>query len=150
MGEGDAASCVITVYSNGNAKPWRTLALPTLPAQTSVVLCTDKVEDEDCTDPMSGSPFNGNDALLLSCGSRVMDSFGQVGFDPGLGWLSASRPELRTYDAELLRCGLVADPDPSNEFVLEPHWVPLPAEGPLEQAENACEQQSAGLGGAPS
>ncbi len=34
--------------------------------------------------------FNGNDTLVLARGPLVIDSFGQVGFDPGSAWICAS------------------------------------------------------------
>lgn len=36
----------------------------------------------------SSSWYNGDDALVLSKGDQVIDSFGQVGFDPGSAWNS--------------------------------------------------------------
>ena len=44
--------------------------------------------------------FNGNDALVLRVDGLIVDSLGQVGFDPGLGWSCASGS---TYNNTLRR-----------------------------------------------
>ena len=44
--------------------------------------------------------FNGDDALVLYRGSEIIDSFGQVGVDPGTAWVSGN---VSTLDMTLRR-----------------------------------------------
>ncbi len=46
--------------------------------------------------------FNGDDALVLYRGSEIVDSFGQVGVDPGTAWVSGG---VSTLDMTLRRKG---------------------------------------------
>jgi len=86
---------VVACYANGATIPTSTVALPAVdlaPGEAWVV--TNNLADAallafaDQTDAQLN--FNGNDALVLSAdGGRIVDSFGQVGFDPGQYWSCA-------------------------------------------------------------
>ncbi len=71
--------------------------------------------------------FNGDDTLTLECGGFVVDSFGQVGFDPGSSWGSGT-----TADHTLQRaCAVTSgDHDPSDDFEpsLAAEWQPFAAD----------------------
>lgn len=140
----DAADgCVVRVYSNGNTKPYRTHAIETLPAGASVRLCTTQSPDPLCLLSLGSSSFNGNDAIVVSCGDEIQDSLGRVGEDPGKGWADGS---LRTWDASLVRCGRERDTDPSDEVLLSGSWAALEFEAPNAEIARAC--SALGLGGA--
>lgn len=53
--------------------------------------------------------FNGNDALVLTKGGTVIDSFGQVGDDPDVivGWTDPNNPEFSTVEKTLRRLNSV-------------------------------------------
>lgn len=77
-------------------------------------------------DQLSGDiNFNGNDALVLVRNGDVVDSFGRVGEDPGIGW---SCQEGTTVNSTLRRlatiCSGDTDPfdvfDPCLEYAFEP------------------------------
>lgn len=123
---GDAASCVLEVYSNGNTTPWRSLPIPARAEEqdvSTVTLCTKAAPESPCDGLFSSSPYNGNDALVLSCDGTVIDSLGRVGEDPGEAWLSPTDPLLTTRDVDLVRCGEVADVDPTDRVVLDGTWA---------------------------
>ncbi|MPZ73952.1 MAG: ExeM/NucH family extracellular endonuclease [Nitriliruptorales bacterium] len=63
----------------------------------------------------SGIQFNGDDALVLvnTATATVVDSFGQVGVDPGTQW---SANGVGTLDQTLRRTDLVRDTDPVDAF----------------------------------
>lgn len=148
-GHHPSEDCGIEVYSNGSTSPWRTLTIdtPLAPGQTWT-LCSESIGEnaEDsglkygvvpvCDQLMTGSPYNGNDALLIVCGGREMDSFGQLGFDPGEAWSDGD--ELSSKDAHLTRCNAEPDKDPSDSFVLQDNWVAVNEAELPEQARLRC------------
>ncbi|WP_217423916.1 ExeM/NucH family extracellular endonuclease [Agromyces sp. Marseille-P2726] len=69
--------------------------------------------------------FNGNDALVLVKGETVVDSFGQVGFDPGTQWGAAPTSTLNTT---LRRAAsvCVGDTNPNDAFDPAVEWVGFP------------------------
>lgn len=143
LGRGIAADeCALSIFSNGNTKPFRTLSLGALDEAASVRLCTTQVSDESCTGSLGSSSFNGNDALVLSCQSEIIDSLGRVGEDPGRGWSDGS---VRTWDATLVRCGRSPDTDPTDPVLLGRSWALGPFE--VETTEDLC-PPAFGLGGA--
>src|SRR5690242_7059125 len=104
-GAGTDGSCSVEVYVNGGTTPWRTMPLDPLPALGETgSYCSTAVSGRICLGEISGSTFNGNDALLVRCNGEVTDSFGQVGYDPGAGWGSEVAAKLTTKDSHWLRC----------------------------------------------
>ena len=65
--------------------------------------------------------FNGNDALVLRAGEAMVDSFGQLGVDPGAQWRDAS---LGTQNQTLRRKATVVsgDADATDEFAPSLGW----------------------------
>ena len=149
QGEGIDGSCQIAVYANGASKPWRTIDIEPLPAPgEEVVLCSTNEARPGCTGAMSGSLYNGDDAIVVECESEVTDSFGQVGFDPGEAWASAGDRAYTTKDVWLARCpNAPSDTDPLDVFEPSGSWVFIePGESP-EDARYRC-QDALGEGGA--
>ncbi|MFR9776510.1 lamin tail domain-containing protein [Micromonospora sp. MS34] len=69
-----------------------------------------------------GSLYNGDDAIVLRKGTTVVDSIGQVGFDPGTEWGSGL---TSTADNTLRRLPSVTsgDTDPSDVFDPAVRWA---------------------------
>lgn len=65
----------------------------------------------------SSSWYNGDDALVLSKADQVIDSFGQVGFDPGSAWNSGG---VSTVDKSLRRKASVTTGDITTTDVFDP------------------------------
>lgn len=149
-GEVPARDCLIEIYSNGGTSPWRSLVLPELASDEATFLCTSAVERSDCSHPLGTSTFNGNDALVVRCGDEVTDSMGRVGEDPGEAWTSPSRPELRSQDARLWRCGVNADVDPFDPFLIAEDWERVDDGAVVGVAFLGCSLGPDGLGGASS
>lgn len=138
--------CRVEVFTNGAFQPRRSILLvDVFPEDGFVRLCSDAAWVEGCTEEMSGSLFNGNDALVLSCGNQVMDSLGTVGEDPGRAW---SEDGVSTENQTLLRCTDRVDRDPSDETVLTSNWVTWSPDETEEEARIACETAPPSMGGA--
>lgn len=83
----------ISLYSNGNgdlAAPTKTLDLTgTLAANATYVIVNagsvDELKAKADTDSTI-TYFNGDDALVLTKDGAIVDSFGQLGVDPGSAW----------------------------------------------------------------
>ncbi|MEM6509594.1 MAG: lamin tail domain-containing protein, partial [Pseudomonadota bacterium] len=83
----------ISLYSNGNgdlADPNNSLALTgTLAANATYVIVNASSADELKANADTESTityFNGDDALVLTKDGAIVDSFGQLGVDPGSAW----------------------------------------------------------------
>ena len=83
----------ISLYSNGNgdlAAPTKTLDLTgTLAANaTYVIVNAGSVDDLKAKADIDSTItyFNGDDALVLTKDGAIVDSFGQLGVDPGSAW----------------------------------------------------------------
>ena len=77
----------LAIYSNGGTSAGTTIALSGMLASGDVYVVADDGADASIlaqTDLTSTSSFyNGDDAVVLVNGSAVVDSFGQLGVDPG-------------------------------------------------------------------
>lgn len=141
----NANECAMSIFSNGNEKPYRTLILGPLEKAARIRLCTTQVTDASCALSLGSSSFNGNDALVVSCGDEVIDSLGRVGEDPGRGWSDGA---VRTWDATLVRCDGRPDTDPSDPVLLGRSWALGPFDAEPSTLSEIC-PQAVGLGGAP-
>ncbi|VFB10279.1 extracellular nuclease [Aeromonas salmonicida] len=125
----DLSQYRLALYANGKPltdAPTNSLALQgTLAPGASLVLANPSANAEILAkaNQTSGNlVFNGDDALVLYRGSEIVDSFGQVGVDPGTAWVSGS---VSTLDMTLRRKATVttgrtdaADPFyPALEYV---------------------------------
>lgn len=128
----DLSQYRLVLYANGKPltdAPTNSLALQgTLAPGASLVLANPSANAEILAkaNQTSGNlVFNGDDALVLYRGSEIVDSFGQVGVDPGTAWVSGS---VSTLDMTLRRKATVnqgrtdaAGPfNPALEYVTAP------------------------------
>lgn len=139
LGDVTPKTCKIQVYVNGGTSPWREIAVPhqPTPGQGAVVLCSEAEQVAGCSGSMSGSYYNGNDALLVICDDVVMDSFGQIGFDPGAAWIDTNRT-VSSKDMDLIRCDDTADLNAFDVFFVQSQWIKREAGEPLEIALLRC------------
>lgn len=68
--------------------------------------------------------FNGDDAIVLKHNGEIIDSFGQVGVDPGTAWGATA---LKTLDQTLVRKSSITSGDKNSTDAFEPadQWVSL-------------------------
>ncbi len=106
-----AESYVLEFYFNGNTAPRTIILTGTVAAKGSYVIAdngsvagilavANQVE--------GGTFFNGNDAIVLRKSGTVIDSLGQIGFDPGEQWGSGA---IATKDKTLRRIATVLTGD---------------------------------------
>jgi hypothetical protein len=151
LGVAPAIDCRLEIYANGSETVWRTLVLPS-PWEPGIelVICTPTEAAASCNTELSGSGYNGNDALVLRCSEQVLDTFGRVGEDPGAAWIDTVFPEITSKDAELLRCDVSSEraaASPFDVFLIGEHWVRLRSGEEIEEALRRC-PSSENLGGA--
>lgn len=140
-----SGECLLSVHANGNTSAYRRIQLPALAPGQARLFCTTGAQREGCSAILGSSPFNGNDALVLSCRGEITDSFGRVGEDPGLAWQGGG---VSSRDQALVRCGDRRDRVVDDPFVIELDWVTwLPSETRGE-ARLRCPRSSGGEGGA--
>jgi hypothetical protein len=151
LGSGIDGACSLLVYANGATEPWRSIAItPLPPPSNAAILCSKTEVSADCTGELPGSPFNGNDALELVCSGEIVDSFGQVGMDPGMAWMDPDDPAISSKDAWLIRCLEEGDQLSTDPFLIEEDWVALSeGESPAEAMQRCGEGPNSGWGGNP-
>ena len=121
----DLAAGVYTLelYSNGASSPNSTAALTGTIASGDVYVLSnsgaalaDIIAQSDVTSGVIN--FNGDDALVLKKGGVVIDSFGQVGVDPGSEWPNGSKE-----DTLLRKTAIEAgDTNPDDAFDTSTEW----------------------------
>jgi hypothetical protein len=115
---------LLRIYFNGNTTPATTVSLGgSLAGGETWVLAHASATFASVADQVSSVlTFNGDDAIVLEAGGVVVDSIGQVGFDPGSEWGSGL---TSTQDNALRRKPhvLVGDPDASDAFDPSGQWL---------------------------
>ena len=111
----------LQLYFNGSSAVGATINLSGTLAAGDVFVVANSSEtliDDSVIDLRSGSlTFNGDDAVVLANGSGVVDSIGQVGFDPGTQW---GTPPASTLDHTIRRDCSVAAGDPVTSDAFDP------------------------------
>ncbi|HSC88652.1 MAG TPA: hypothetical protein VLC09_15320 [Polyangiaceae bacterium] len=139
-----AGECTLDLFTNGRTTVYRHVSLPAVTDR--VLACTASTPPaEGCVPALGSALFNGNDALVVRCGGEVTDSFGQVGFDPGVAWLGDG---LSTKDQLLLRCPGFADRDPHDAFTPALEWVTPTTQAGKTETDAEALARCSGLGGA--
>ncbi|MEG4814975.1 choice-of-anchor Y domain-containing protein, partial [Microcoleus sp. K5-D4] len=136
-----AENYVVQTYFNGNSVPTQTFSLTGTVAVGDVYVFAlnngDPVTNStlaamlaqaDQTDTNQFGWYNGNDAIVLrkgGTGGQVVDSIGQIGFDPGTQWGNGL---ISTADNTLRRTRNVTDgdPNPNDTFDLILQWQGFP------------------------
>ncbi|WP_052055374.1 lamin tail domain-containing protein [Myxosarcina sp. GI1] len=119
----------LNFYFNGNTSASTVINLTGTVADGDVFVAADDGAVPailNVTDQTSSSNFfNGNDAVVLSKDDTVIDSLGQIGFDPGSEWGSG---DTSTANNTLRRKTSVVDGDtsPNNEFDPAVEWDGFP------------------------
>ncbi len=90
----DLSTCSLSRYNNGSLTVTDTLDLSTvmasLPSGGMLIVGNPSgaVEILTASDLLhSVTFFNGDDAIELSCGGVILDMIGEIGVDPGEGWI---------------------------------------------------------------
>ena len=116
----------LTLYSNGSTTATSSIDLtgPLAANSTYVIINSSSVDELKAkADEESGvTNFNGDDALVLTQGTTVVDSFGQRGVDPGSFW---SEGGVQTQNKTLRRKEtiLVGRTTPDATFNPSEEWV---------------------------
>jgi hypothetical protein len=113
-------------YFNGATTPGRTITLTGTVADLDVFVLASSsaaaaiLAQADQLD--GGSFYNGDDAIVLRRNGAVLDSLGQVGFDPGTEWGTGNTSTAdNTIRRQASRCG--GDTNPSNVFDPAAEWT---------------------------
>ncbi len=125
----DLNTYTIEIYFNGSTSAGATISLSGNLASGDVFVIANSSADASVlaiADMTSGSmSFNGDDAIVLKNGSTVVDSIGQVGFDPGSEWGSG---DTSTRDNTIRRMDTVCQGDTVVDDTFDPaiEWVGYP------------------------
>jgi predicted extracellular nuclease/endonuclease I len=122
-----AGNFVLNRYSNGGTSPTAITLTGIIPANGTYVVANTNANADilNKADQISGSlSHNGDDDYVLTADGTVLDSFGQVGFDPGSRYGSG---EFETANNTLIRNPDVYSGDTVVEDVFDPstQWTGL-------------------------
>ncbi|HSJ33550.1 MAG TPA: lamin tail domain-containing protein, partial [Acidimicrobiia bacterium] len=125
--EVDLSTYVLELYSNGSATPSQALTLSGTLADGDVLVLANPSADQailDVADVLDNTVinFNGDDALALHDNGTVVDSFGQVGFDPGSEWPGGGADDTLRRKAEVTS----GDTDSTDAFDASLEWDSFP------------------------
>lgn len=111
----------VEMYFNGSASAGLTINLTgTIPAQGVFVLAHGGANPTilaSANQTNSSGWFNGDDAIVLKNGDTILDSIGQVGFDPGTEWGTGL---TSTADNTLRRKTSITSGDSAINFSFNP------------------------------
>ncbi len=125
----DLSTYTLNFYFNGSMSANTTINLAGQLAANSVYVVADDGANAEIlakADLVSSSGFfNGDDAIELISDENIIDSIGQVGFDPGSSWSTGG---VSTQNATLVRIDAITlgDSDSANEFDPSVEWIALP------------------------
>ncbi|HET9954456.1 MAG TPA: hypothetical protein VFQ61_08125 [Polyangiaceae bacterium] len=122
----ELTGCSVLIFANGSETATRHVELTgTVAPSSPLVLCTAQLADKIARcDEIEALSFNGNDAVLLSCGESVLDRIGRVGEDPGEAWGDA---RVSTQDMTLQRdCRSRGDSMARAAFDVASTWIAKP------------------------
>jgi predicted extracellular nuclease len=121
----DLSSYELKIYFNGNTSAGRTIQLEgDIPANSTFVLVHSSADTamlDVANQQASGSWYNGDDAIVLEESGTVIDSFGQIGVDPGSSWssngVSSANNTLRRSISVV-----TGDTNPNDDFIVDTQW----------------------------
>ena len=116
----------LEIYSNGSIMVSNSIALEGVVGSNGVFILKHPSESLNVSaDQQSGIlNFNGNDALVLKKGNKIIDVVGQVGFDPGVEWTDLLCG-LGTQDGGLIRKSNIelGSTSASDTFKIDEEWT---------------------------
>lgn len=126
----DLSQYTVELYTNGSATSGYKLTLTgTLQSGDVYVIANssavaDILSKSDITATVTY--FNGDDALVLKKGTTIIDSFGQVGFDPGTAWGTGNE----TINHTLVRKSNIISGDTNTSDAFDPltEWDVYPVD----------------------
>ena len=123
------AGYTVAGYFNGNSSPNTFITFPSVELPNNQVWV---VVPSNATNALKAYSnqitgigwFNGNDAVVLKKGAVDIDIFGNIGCDPGVGWVSGG---LQTNDGTLVRKsnvfnGITVNPPACTFSTLNTEW----------------------------
>jgi hypothetical protein len=114
----DLSACEVRRYSNGTTTPTSIALSGTLAAGSTYVICNPLISDTSSCDLTSAIlNHNGDDAYDLFCDGAVLDTFGQIGVDPGAEWAGSG---VSTLNQTLRRKCAVTAGDTNGTDVFDP------------------------------
>lgn len=120
--EVDLSAYTVELYSNGATSPTLSATLSGTLANGDVFVIANSSASAAIlavTDMTSGvANFNGDDALVLRKEGVIIDSFGQVGTDPGSEWPGGGADDTLRRKADIC----AGDTDPSDVFDASLEW----------------------------
>ncbi|MEM1333937.1 MAG: lamin tail domain-containing protein, partial [Actinomycetota bacterium] len=122
-----AGGYTLELYSNGNSAPNSTLALSGTVADGDVFVLANPSADPTIlaeADVTNGGVinFNGDDTVVLRKNGEIVDSFGQIGVDPGSQWPGGGLNDT----LQRLPSVIAGDTDASDPFDASLEWTVLP------------------------
>ncbi|PYF07575.1 chitobiase/beta-hexosaminidase C-terminal domain-containing protein [Ureibacillus chungkukjangi] len=125
----DLSQYKVEVYFNGSSAPSQTVSLSgTLEEGATYILYHGQsaadIKAKGNLESTAAMNFNGDDAIVLKKNDEIIDSFGQVGVDPGTNWGT----DAKSMDMTLVRKGsiLAGDTNPFDEFEPAVQWIAYP------------------------
>jgi hypothetical protein len=120
--------CKVSTYFNGSSEASVIATLSGKLASGQVLtLCSSSLQTTlgATCNQVGRLTFNGDDAVALVCGDRILDLIGQIGVDPGATWGSG---DTTTTDHTLRRkCSVTSGDAPSSEsFDPSVEWDSFP------------------------
>ncbi|WP_456277479.1 DUF6359 domain-containing protein [Bacillus sp. AK128] len=120
----DLSSYTLELYSNGASSASQSVALTGTLANNDVFVLAHSSAGEELklvADLINGSVtnFNGDDAVVLKNNGTVIDSFGQVGVDPGSSWGGITADKTLVRKASIL----TGDINPNDSFDPSIEWI---------------------------
>ena len=121
----------ILFYFNGSPSPGVSIALSGVVSSGDVFVLADDDADAailaQADQTSTSSFFSGNDAIVLRANGTVIDSIGQVGYNPGSQWGSG---DISTKDNSLRRKASICqgDNNPSDTFYPAQEWDGYPSD----------------------
>lgn len=132
--EVDLKEYTLELYSNGSSDPSNPVDFTKLSGvdttlangETFVIVNSGSVADLKAKGNLEHTItyFNGDDAIVLKHNGEIIDSFGQVGVDPGSAWGATA---VKTVDQTLVRKSTVTSGDKNSTDAFEPadQWETL-------------------------
>ena len=114
----DLSLCTLDRYANGTTSPTSIPLSGSLAAGAALVVCNTSISAPGSCDVLSGTvTHNGDDAWGLDCDGSLVDSFGQIGVDPGMEWMGGG---VGTLDVTLRRKCTVVSGDTMGSDAFDP------------------------------